>query len=88
MIKELKYSIFLISIFLFFFLIIKYYFSENYKKNIYRSLTLFDEKTLKYVENLPYLKNDTNNIVEYIDDESDPLKKKFFFWKLLDNDEK
>jgi cbb3-type cytochrome oxidase subunit 3 len=88
MIKELKYSIFLISIFLFFFLIIKHYFSENYKKTIYRSLTLFDEKTEKYVKNLPYLKSDTNNIVEYIDDESDPLKKKFFFWKLLDNDEK
>ena len=88
MIKELKYSIFLISIFLFFFLIIKHYFSENYKKNLYRSLTLFDEKTLKYVKNLPHLKSDTNNIVEYIDDESDPLKKKFFFWKLLDNDEK
>ena len=40
------------------------------------------------MKNLPYLKSDTNNIVEYIDDESDPLKKKFFFWKLLDNDEK
>ena len=83
MIKELKYSIFLISIFLFFFLIIKHYFSENYKKNTYRSLTLFDEKSLKYVKNLPYLKSDTNNIVEYVDDESDPLKKKFFFLEII-----
>ena len=83
MIKEIKYLIFLIFISLFIFLTIKYYFSDNNKKNLYRSLNNFDEKINNFVENLPILKDDTKDIIEYIE-QKDTQKKKFNFWKLLD----
>ena len=77
MIKELKFLTFIIVIFLFFFFISKHYFSENYKRDRYRSINLFDKKIINYVKKLPYLKNDTNKIIEYVDDENNPKKKKY-----------
>ena len=44
MIKELKYLFFILTIFVFIFLILKYYFSDNNKKNSYRSLVNIDKK--------------------------------------------
>ena len=88
MIKELKYLIYLICIISFYITICKHYLSNDYKKNTYRSLSLVDKKIKLYVKKLPYLKNDTVNIVEFIDDETDPKKKNFFFWKLLESNEK
>ena len=53
MIKEIKYLIFLIFISLFIFLTIKYYFSDNNKKNSYRSLVNIDKKIEIYSKKLP-----------------------------------
>ena len=50
MLKELKYFLFLFVIILFFFLSLKYYFSDSNKRNYYRSLKLIDEKINEYLD--------------------------------------
>ena len=87
MLKEIKYSIFVMIIFLFLFLIGKYYFSDFNKKKTYRSLANIDEKTKIYAEKLPVLDDDTKNIIEYVEQFNNKKKKKFNFWKLLDSNE-
>jgi len=86
MLKELKYLLFLIVIVLFFFLSFKYYFSNENKKNSYRSLKNIDDKTEDYSRNLILLKSDTVNIVEYVENSIDKNKKNYNFWKLINND--
>ena len=75
MIKEIKYLIFLIFISLFIFLTIKYYFSDNNKKNSYRSLVNIDKRIEIYSKKLPVLENDTQNIIEYVEETSQKKKK-------------
>ena len=87
MLKELKYFLFIFTILLFLFLSLKYYFSDTNKKNSYRSLKLIDEKILNYSHNLIFLKNDTINIVEYVEKTTDKNKKNYNFWKLINNNE-
>ena len=87
MLKELKYLFFLFVILLIFFLSLKYYFSDDNKKNSYRSLKLVDKKISNYSQNLVLLKKDTINIVEYIEKTIDKNKKNYNFWKLINNDE-
>ena len=87
MIKELKYFFFIIIIFLFFFLTSKYYFSNENIKNSYICLESFDTKISKYSDKLIILKNDTENIIEYVDKDSIKKKKKLFFWDLLNKND-
>tara|TARA_Y100001935_G_C16966158_1_gene341811 strand:- start:233 stop:496 length:264 start_codon:yes stop_codon:yes gene_type:complete len=87
MIKEIKYFIYIFLISLFIFLILKFYFSDTNKKKSYRSLKNIDEKINLYADKLPILKDDTINIIEYVEQSNDKKKKKFNFWKLLENDE-
>tara|TARA_B110001452_G_scaffold156336_1_gene130172 strand:- start:2562 stop:2825 length:264 start_codon:yes stop_codon:yes gene_type:complete len=86
MIKELRIFFYLIIIFLFIFLVLKFYFSDDNKKNSYRSLKQIDKKIIIYSQNLFLLKNDTKNIVEYIERNISKNKKNYNFWKLLNND--
>ena len=86
MLKEIKYLIFIIIIGLFIFFTGRYYFSDDHKKKSYRSYKDNNEKNLIYSKNLPILKSDTNNVIEYIKQTNNKKKKKFNFWKLLDND--
>ena len=87
MLKEIKYLIFFLIIFLFLFFTGRYYFSEENKKNSYRSLTSIDEKISTYAEKLPVLEDDTKNIIEYVEQSNKNKTKKFNFWKLLENNE-
>ena len=87
MLKEIKNLIFIVIIFLFLFLTGKYYFSDINKKNSYRSLNNIDKKINNYAEKLPVLENDTKNIIEYVEKTNIKKKKKFNFWKLLENNE-
>jgi hypothetical protein len=87
MLKELKYFLFLIVIVLFFFLSFKYYFSNENKKNSYRSLKNIEDKTENYSRNLILLKSNTVNIIEYVKKSIDKNKKNYNFWKLINNDE-
>jgi hypothetical protein len=63
----------------------KYYFSDENKKNSYRSLKSINDKILNYTKNLPLLEDDTNNVVEYVQQNQNKKKKKYNFWKLLDS---
>ena len=87
MLKEIKYLIFIVVIALFIFLTGRYYFSDENKKNSYRSLTSIDEKIYSYAEKLPVLEDDTKNILEYVEQSNNKKKKKFNFWKLLETNE-
>ena len=87
MVKELKYLVILLVIFLFFFLVLKYYFSNDNKKNSYRSYKQVDEKITTYSQNIILLKNDTIDIVEYVEKTIDKNKKNYNFWKLINSNE-
>ena len=87
MLKELKYFLFISGIILFLFISLKYYFSDNNKKNSYRSLKMIDKKILEYSHNLIILKNNTINIIEYVEKTNDTNKKNYNFWKLINNNE-
>tara|TARA_B100001057_G_scaffold407170_1_gene420912 strand:- start:206 stop:460 length:255 start_codon:yes stop_codon:yes gene_type:complete len=84
MLKEIKYLIFLLFISFFLFFTGKYYFSNDNKKNSFRSLSNIDKKIDIYSEKLPVLENDTKDIIQYVETFNKDKKKKFNFWKLLD----
>tara|TARA_B100000029_G_scaffold54033_1_gene49059 strand:- start:121 stop:384 length:264 start_codon:yes stop_codon:yes gene_type:complete len=83
MLKELKFLLYLSTILLFIFFCIKIYFSDLNKKRTYRTFSKIDLIIAKKTKNLISLKNNTNNIIDYIDKENDKKKKKYFFWNLL-----
>jgi|TARA_B100001250_G_C19671894_1_gene731855 hypothetical protein len=86
MLKEIKYLIFIVIIVLFIFFTGKYYFSDENIKKSYRSHSNINEKIKAYSVDLPVLDNDTQNIIEYVNQTNKNKKKKFNFWKLLEND--
>ena len=83
MIKELKYFLYAITIIGFIFFILNYYFSDENKKNSYRSTKVFDGKIFKYNKTLQSLESDTENIVEYVENTFNKDKKKYI--RLLTN---
>ena len=87
MLKEIKYLIYILIICLSLFLIGRYYFSDDNKKNSYRSLKSLNEKINIYSEKLPVLEDDTKDIIEYAEQSNNKKKKKFNFWKLLETNE-
>ena len=87
MIKELKYFLYVITIISFIFFILNYYFSDENKKNSYRSTKVFNRTIVEYSKALQILESDTENIVEYIENTFNKDKKKYKFWELIiDND--
>ena len=86
MYREIKYLLFLLIISLFLFFVSKYYFSDKNIKKSYRLLNNIDSRNSIYAEKLPILDDDTQNIIEYVD-QSKKKKKKFNFWNLLEKDE-
>ena len=88
MFRELKYLFYLLVIFLFIFFISKYYFSDQNKKKSYRSIKSIDQNIEKYLTNLPILKSDTEDIIDYVENNTDQNKKNYQFWKLLIINEK
>jgi hypothetical protein len=87
MLKELKYLLYLFVIILFFFISLSYYFSDDNKKNSYRSFKQVDEKIINYSQNIILLKSDTIDIVEYVEKTIDKNKKNYNFWELINNNE-
>ena len=87
MIKQIKYSIFILIVIFFVFFTTKYYFSDKNKKKSFRSLNQIDIKIKNYSKKLPVLENNTKNIIEYVNQDKDKNKRKFNFWKLLENNE-
>ena len=86
MINELKYIFYLLTIILFCFLTGKFYFSDDNKKNYFRTINSISKRIDQYSLNLPLLENDTTNIIEFVENNVSKNKKKYHFWKLLEND--
>ena len=87
MLKELKYFFSILIIFIFILFIGRYYFSDQNEKNIYRSINKMDQNIEKLSENLHILKSDTKNIIEYVENDKNKEKKKYYFWELLLNND-
>ena len=89
MIKKTSNAFILIIFFLFIFLVAKNYFSEENVIFTNKSRTSYSLMASKGIENLPVLKNDTNNIVIYKNDlEEFKKKRKKRFWEKLISDDK
>ena len=86
--KELKYFLYIFTIFGFLIFVGNYYFSDQNKKKSYRSLNSIDQNIEKHSTNLQILKSDTEDIIDYVENNTDQNKKTYHFWKLLINNEK
>ena len=75
MFKKIKNAFFLVSFFIFIFLVSKHYFSEQNIIFTNKSRSSYSLIINKDNKNLPILKNDTNNIIIYKND-LDEFKKK------------
>ena len=85
MLKKLKNIFYLGSFFIFIFLITRFYFSDQNIRETNKSRSFYSVELNSNTQNLPLLKNDTNNIIEYIDDIEvyKKKKKKYTFWDLI-----
>tara|TARA_B110000014_G_C19927025_1_gene479568 strand:- start:234 stop:494 length:261 start_codon:yes stop_codon:yes gene_type:complete len=86
MYKNIKNIFFLLSFAIFLFLTINHYLSNENVIFINKSRLAY---TLKTNENLPLLKNDTNNIIIYTNelDQFKKKRKKRFWERLINNNE-
>ena len=85
MLKKLKNIFYLGSFFIFIVLITRFYFSDQNIRETNKSRSFYSVELNSSTQNLPLLKNDTNNIIEYIDDIEvyKKKKKKYTFWDLI-----
>ncbi len=83
-------DIFYIIFFIFFITFITaYYFSENNIRNTNKSRSFNTNDVIKNLKNLPTLKSDTDNIIEYESNLKNDKKKKYYnFYKLFKKNEK
>ena len=82
MIKELKYFFYIFTIAVFIIFITNYYFSDENKKNSYRSIKLFEKRIIEYSNELPILESNTDKIIDYVENTKNKDKKKYKFWEL------
>ena len=87
MFKKTINIFFLISFFTFIFLVTKHYFSEQNLIFTNKSRSSYSLMLNKYENNLPLLKNDTNNVIIYKNEleEFKSKRKKRFWEKLISN---
>ena len=85
MFRKTKNIFFIISFFVFFFLIFENYFSEKNIISTNKNRSSYSLSLLKNANKLPLLPNDTNNIITYKNDieEFKENRKKYFWEKLL-----
>ena len=76
MIKEVKYVVFLLTIFFSIFFVIKFYLSENNIKRNNNIILQYQNELDKKFNDLPIIKNDTNNIIVYKNDLEEFQKKR------------
>jgi len=83
MLKKIKNIFYLASFLIFIILMTRFYFSDQNIKETNKSRAFYSVKL--NTQNLPLLKNDTNNIIEYINDIEayKKKKKKYTFWDLI-----
>ena len=89
MLKEVKYVVYLLTIFFFIFFNINYYLSENNIKRSNKVILQHQKELDKKFNNLPIIKDDTSDIIEYTNEiEEFKNKKQRKFWDLLKTNEK
>jgi len=89
MLKEVKYVVYLLTIFFFIFFVVKFYLSENNIKWSNKVILQYQNILDKRFINLPIIKNDTNDIIEYTNEIEDfKNKKQRKFWDLFKTSEK
>ena len=89
MLKEVKNVVYLLTIFFFIFFVIKFYLSENNIKWSNKVILQYQNILDKKFINLPIIKDDTNDIIEYTSEIEDfKNKKQRKFWDLLKTSEK
>ena len=89
MLKEVKYVVYLLTIFFFIFFVVKFYLSENNIKWSNRVILQYQNVLDKKFIGLPIIKDDTNDIIEYTSEIEDfKNKKQRKFWDLLKTSEK
>ena len=87
--KEVKYVFYLITLFLFIFFVVKFYLSENNVKLTHKIFFQYQNKQDKNFINLPVIKNDTEDIIEYSNEIDEIVnKKQRKFWELFKSNEK
>ena len=86
MIKELKYFFYIFIIAVFIIFIANYYFSDENKKNFYRSIKFFEKRIIEYSSKLQTLESNTDKIIDYVENTKNKDKKKYKFWELLLDD--
>ena len=86
MLKEIKYILYIIIIFFFIFFTSRYYFSDENKKNLFRSISQIDKNLKKEQKNIIVLNSDTENIIEYVKNKKNLKENNFKFWTLIEND--
>ena len=82
----LKKIFYIISFSTFIILLTKFYFSDQHVKRINKLRYTYIEQSSDSKINIPLLKNDTNNIIEYKNDIEIYIKKKkrYKFWDLIE----
>ena len=85
MIKELKYFFYTFTIAVFIIFIANYYFSDENKKNSYRSIKLFEKRIIEYSSKLQTLESNTDKITDYVENTTN---KEYKFMELLFDDKK
>ena len=89
MLKEVKYVVYLLTIFFFIFFVIKFYLSENNIKRSNKVILQHQKELDNKFSDLPIIKDDTNDIIEYTNEIEDfKNKKQRKFWDLFKTNEK
>ena len=85
MLTKIKNIFYLASLFIFIDLTTSFYFSDQNIRATNKSRSFYAVKLLHDALKLPLLENDTNNIIEYINDVETykKKKKKYMFWDLI-----
>ena len=85
MLKEIKNIFYLLSFFIFIILTTSFYFSDQNVSATNKSRSLYSVKLNNDTQNLPLLKNDTSDIIEYRNDIEvyRKNKKNYKFWDLI-----
>ena len=89
MLKEIKYVVYLLTIFFSIFFVIKFYLSENNIKLSNKVMLQHQNELDKKFNNLPIITDDTNDIIEYTNEIKEfKNRKQRKFWDLFKKNEK
>ena len=85
MLKKIKNIFYLSSFFIFLILTTRFYFSDQNIRETNKSRSFYSVELNNNTLNLPLLKNNTKNIIEYSNDIEvyKKNKKKYTFWDLI-----